>query len=663
MKRAAGYLLLAASLAIFFPTGASAIQQIHSVAAGKGVAMAVADPVTGRVFTANFGTGRYGDGASIGVIEGDGSVSSIATSSVPVDITIGAGVRRVLVTIGGFGDTGAELLNADTLEATHVATGPSPLRGIIVEATKRAYVIGRNATAGNPFVNPVITGTLTEIDLATHESRVYQVPGMQVQNLVADPAGDHVYVIGSNYFRTAESMPGFVHVFDTRSKTLAAGPMPLGRLLSTMAVSRDGSEVYVVGHEDYVRTSYPAGDMRRNSVRPVVFVLAAGSLALKRTIELPDTKDRDLHGETLVGSLDWDLEAHRLYVCEWFQQRLTVVDLETGAQRTADIEAPARNMGYNPVTGNVVVSLPTLGQAAIFSADGERIDTVPVGTAASSAQWAGTYGVSFNPANGDTYVASGHDASLAILPAGSSEATVVNVTGLWWNPSESGWGLYLEQQGTTLFGALFTHDASGAPTWMVMSEGKRQPDGSFAGTLYRTSGPREQALANLRAVGTMRFTPASGNLGALAYEIDGVVNAESMQRERFGAGQTQCGWTSGTPSEANFTSLWFNPAEPGWGLAVTQQGDTAFGVLFGFDAQNRPAWTAMSNGEKRGGASFAGPLYRAAASGPVEQVGSMAIEFASALAGTVTYDVDGLAKASAIARQRFGALASDCASR
>jgi hypothetical protein len=33
-------------------------------------------------------------------------------------------------------------------------------------------------------------------------------------------------------------------------------------------------------------------------------------------------------------------------------------------------------------------------------------------------------------------------------------------TALWWNPGESGWGLNLNQQGTTIFGTLFTYDSA-----------------------------------------------------------------------------------------------------------------------------------------------------------------------------------------------------------
>ena len=64
-----------------------------------------------------------------------------------------------------------------------------------------------------------------------------------------------------------------------------------------------------------------------------------------------------------------------------------------------------------------------------------------------------------------------------------------NYTALWWDSSESGWGLNLNHQGSILFGTLFTYDDDGSPMWLVMSRGERQSEGVYSGQLHRTSGP------------------------------------------------------------------------------------------------------------------------------------------------------------------------------
>src|SRR5690606_32175309 len=58
--------------------------------------------------------------------------------------------------------------------------------------------------------------------------------------------------------------------------------------------------------------------------------------------------------------------------------------------------------------------------------------------------------------------------------AGTVAASGANHTGLYYNPSESGWGINVSQQGDIAFATLFTYDTDGAPLWLVMSRGNRQ---------------------------------------------------------------------------------------------------------------------------------------------------------------------------------------------
>ena len=63
-------------------------------------------------------------------------------------------------------------------------------------------------------------------------------------------------------------------------------------------------------------------------------------------------------------------------------------------------------------------------------------------------------------------------------------------TALWWNPAENGWGINFAHQGNILFGTLFTYDATGAPLWLMMSNGAMQADGvTFTGRPLPHHGP------------------------------------------------------------------------------------------------------------------------------------------------------------------------------
>lgn len=103
----------------------------------------------------------------------------------------------------------------------------------------------------------------------------------------------------------------------------------------------------------------------------------------------------------------------------------------------------------------------------------------------------------------------------AVAPDGA-----LNLTDVWHDPREPGWGVFLDQQGAILFASLFTHNAAGDPIWFVMSNGERQQDGAFVGELYRARGPLATGRTGIESVGTMRFVPgADGRAGKLSYSV------------------------------------------------------------------------------------------------------------------------------------------------
>ena len=79
-------------------------------------------------------------------------------------------------------------------------------------------------------------------------------------------------------------------------------------------------------------------------------------------------------------------------------------------------------------------------------------------------------------------------AAVLSLAASLAFATpqIRNVTGLWQNADESGWGLNLFHQGDILFGALFVYGSDGKPRWYVASNLVSNDDGPLhdAATTY-----------------------------------------------------------------------------------------------------------------------------------------------------------------------------------
>jgi DNA-binding beta-propeller fold protein YncE len=652
-------LALAAVLALQLALPAAAVQTSEILPINGRATSAAVDTVTGRVFIAHGGTGRSTDGL-VTVLERNGTYRTVVPISGPTHVAVSATHRKVVVPHGALNL--ATIIDADTLATTTVPTGVLPFRVVIVENTGFAYVMnkGRNQNSG--------PGSITQIDLRTNRAQTFEVPEFGPVDIVANTSGTRVYIIGTHYVRTGEWMPGYIQAFDPATQSLIGAATPLGPMARHVLASETKDEVYVVGHVDFVRDNLEPGDMRRNSIRPALYVLGANDLAVRRTIELPDTTHLNRNGPLFQGKAAIDPATNVVYALDGANRRLSVVDPASGSLRTVDVEGSGRAVAVNPKAKNVVVSFNLGGQAGLFSLAGDRLDTVPIGNAPRDGESMGdNYDIAVNAATGDAYLTNGHDGAIALLrgPQTLEAPAVLNLTDLWHDPNEPGWGVFLDQQGTTLFASLFTHDAAADPTWFVMSNGARQPDGAFVGELYRTRGPFATGRTTIEPVGTMRFAPGEGNAAKLSYSVGGIAHTKAVERFRFSPVLRECAWSvdpqKGALDRMNFTSLWWNPGEPGWGLALSHQGDTTFGILFVYDGQDRPAWFVMSSGIEKTRGTFGGRLYRAAR-GRIEEVGSMSLKFSTGNDGVLSYRVDGAEVEKEITRQTFSMLTTHCSS-
>ena len=106
--------------------------------------------------------------------------------------------------------------------------------------------------------------------------------------------------------------------------------------------------------------------------------------------------------------------------------------------------------------------------------------------------------------------------------------TATNFQDLWWAApagSESGWGVNLTQQGTTIFATWFTYDSNSNPLWLSVTAPQTAPR-TFSGTLYLTNGPAlgstpfDPTQVGRRAVGPATFSFSDGNNGTFAFNVD-----------------------------------------------------------------------------------------------------------------------------------------------
>jgi len=126
-----------------------------------------------------------------------------------------------------------------------------------------------------------------------------------------------------------------------------------------------------------------------------------------------------------------------------------------------------------------------------------------------------------------------------------------NFQDLWWaaGGAESGWGVNLTQQGTSIFATWFTYDTARNPLWYSVSAVQTAPK-VFSGPLIKTSGPAFSAApfdgnaVQRTTVGSATFTFTSGNAGTFAYQVNDGANVATqskvIERQVFRVPGTVC---------------------------------------------------------------------------------------------------------------------------
>ena len=111
-----------------------------------------------------------------------------------------------------------------------------------------------------------------------------------------------------------------------------------------------------------------------------------------------------------------------------------------------------------------------------------------------------------------------------------------------------------------------------------------------------------------------------------------------------------------TPA-ANYTDLWWNPAENGWGLTITQHpSNQIWAIWYTYDPREqesgsatayKPLWINMPGGTWTSPTSLTGdvyilhgtPFYQSGSSRQQTRVGTFTFSFSNASHGTFTYNI------------------------
>lgn len=120
----------------------------------------------------------------------------------------------------------------------------------------------------------------------------------------------------------------------------------------------------------------------------------------------------------------------------------------------------------------------------------------------------------------------------------SIPASATNYQDMWWNPSESGWGVNVLQQSDTLFATWFVYDAVGGTLWLTMAGTASGNGNIFSGAVYKStgpvfSGPFNPSLVTTTPVGSATFNFTDTTNGILNYTVNGVAVTKSITRFAF----------------------------------------------------------------------------------------------------------------------------------
>ena len=163
---------------------------------------------------------------------------------------------------------------------------------------------------------------------------------------------------------------------------------------------------------------------------------------------------------------------------------------------------------------------------------------------------------------------------------GSSSTT--DITDMWWNPSESGWGLNIILQNDIAFLTFFVYDDAGDPVWYASNAQFSNADFTWSGDLYAYRGPwfgGAFSPVTPRKAGTVSFTVSGLDQGTLTYTVDGVTVTKALQRLTWANEDYSGNYLGGySISDANCTSSNLNGLEEAGGFMTVTQNGSAFSM-------------------------------------------------------------------------------------
>jgi hypothetical protein len=155
--------------------------------------------------------------------------------------------------------------------------------------------------------------------------------------------------------------------------------------------------------------------------------------------------------------------------------------------------------------------------------------------------------------------------------------------------------------------------------------------------------------------GSLRVTFQDANTASMTYTLPGHTRTVAITRQSVGTGTVV--------PVVDYSDLWYNPNETGWGMAMAQHSGNIFLAWYVYNGQGLPIWYVVSNCVVNG-STCAGTLYRTTGApfGPTfdpnqvqaSAVGSVILSFIDANNAVFSYtDGAGNSRTKIMTRQVF----------
>jgi hypothetical protein len=140
-----------------------------------------------------------------------------------------------------------------------------------------------------------------------------------------------------------------------------------------------------------------------------------------------------------------------------------------------------------------------------------------------------------------TYTLDGQNGAKAVSKlsiSGPAGGPAGDLSDIWWNPTENGWGVSITHQNNAIFAVWFTYGTDGKPVWFPLPGGTWNGN-TYTGKLYRTTSspwvgvPYDASKLKATEVGTMSFKFLDGNTADMTYTVDGVTQTKTITRQPY----------------------------------------------------------------------------------------------------------------------------------